>query len=97
VYENTIHQNKEQQNIALFWDCNPFAVQRIGHVEFGLKKISPGGHWIGITGIACKNLKRNCVLIDINANAKNIFDIRVKDTKEPMDTIEQNIISFENE
>jgi len=54
VYEITLHKNEEQQNIALFWDCNPFAVQRIGHVEFGLKKISPGGHWIGITGIACK-------------------------------------------
>jgi hypothetical protein len=54
VYEISLHKNEEQQNIALFWDCNPFAVQRLGHVEFGLKKISPGGHWIGITGIACK-------------------------------------------
>jgi len=54
VFENTIHQNEEQRNIALFWDCNPFAVQRLGHIEFGIKKISPGGHWIGITGIACK-------------------------------------------
>jgi hypothetical protein len=42
----------EQREIASFWDCNPFAVQQIGHVEFGLKKISPGGHWIGIVGIA---------------------------------------------
>ena len=42
----------EQREIASFWDCNPFAVQQIGHVEFGLKKISPGGHWIGIAGIA---------------------------------------------
>jgi DNA modification methylase len=51
----------------------------------------------GTTGIACKNLKRNCVLIDINADAKNIFDIRVKDTKEPVDTKNTDIISFENE
>jgi DNA modification methylase len=51
----------------------------------------------GTTGIACKNLRRNCVLIDINANAKNIFDIRVKDTKEPVDTKDTDIISFENE
>lgn len=56
----------EEQDIAMFWDCNPFAVQQIGHVEFGLKKISPGGHWIGITGIACiknKTTFNNSVLI----------------------------------
>lgn len=43
--------------IAAFWDCNPFAVQENGHLLIGLKKISPGAHWLGITGIACK--KRN--------------------------------------
>jgi hypothetical protein len=54
VFEIRNTLTEEQKNIASFWDCNPFAVQQIGHVEFGLKKISPGGHWIGITGIACK-------------------------------------------
>ena len=53
VYTTTKHLSQQQQDIANFWDCNPFAVQQIGHVEFGLKKISPGGHWIGITGICC--------------------------------------------
>lgn len=53
VYEVGRRANKKEQDIANFWDCNPFAVQQIGHVEFGLKKISPGGHWVGITGIAC--------------------------------------------
>lgn len=52
VYTTVKESNLEQKDIANFWDCNPFAVQQIGHVEFGLKKISPGGHWIGITGIA---------------------------------------------
>lgn len=52
VYEVGKKSNKEQQDIANFWDCNPFALQQIGHVEFGLKKISPGGHWMGIAGIA---------------------------------------------
>ena len=60
VYQSSLTQNIDQKNIALFWDCNPFAVQREGHFEFGLKKISPGGHWIGITGIACK--KTNATL-----------------------------------
>ncbi len=54
VYDISFTASKEQKAIAMFWDCNPFAVQQIGHVEFGIKKISPGGHWIGITGIACK-------------------------------------------
>lgn len=47
-------KNKKKQLIAEFWDCNPYAISQIGHVEFGTKKISPGGHWIGIAGIACK-------------------------------------------
>ncbi len=57
VYD--IHKNLtvEQGHIAMFWDCNPFALQQLGHLEFGIKKISPGGHWMGITGIACKEKK----------------------------------------
>ena len=31
----------------------------------------------GTTGVACKNLGRNCYLIDINADAKKIFDKRL--------------------
>ncbi len=54
VYDVVNKSEPEQQLVANFWDCNPFAVQQIGHVEFGIKKISPGGHWIGITGIACR-------------------------------------------
>ena len=53
VYDYKKNATKEQVSIALFWDCNPFAVEQIGHVEFGIKKISPGGHWLGIAGIAC--------------------------------------------
>jgi hypothetical protein len=54
VYDVSRDKDTTKQHIAMFWDCNPFSVQQLGHVEFGLKKISPGGHWIGITGIACK-------------------------------------------
>ncbi|MDR3694487.1 vanadium-dependent haloperoxidase [Mucilaginibacter sp.] len=45
---------QEQKNVANFWDCNPFAVQDDGHMMVGLKKISPGAHWMGIAAIACK-------------------------------------------
>ena len=44
---------KENREKAAFWDCNPFALRNEGHLMVGLKKISPGAHWIGITGIAC--------------------------------------------
>ncbi|HEX8041423.1 MAG TPA: vanadium-dependent haloperoxidase [Chryseosolibacter sp.] len=54
VYEIRNAASESQQAIASFWDCNPFAVAFSGHVAIGLKKISPGGHWMGITGIACK-------------------------------------------
>jgi hypothetical protein len=49
----------EHKQIASFWDCNPFALQDNGHMLLGLKKISPGAHWLGITGIACKQSKTN--------------------------------------
>jgi len=53
VYDVSRNLTPEQQAIASFWDCNPFAVSFSGHMAIGLKKISPGGHWMAITGIAC--------------------------------------------
>lgn len=57
VYDIGKARDKEQSTIAMFWDCNPFALQQVGHLEFGLKKISPGGHWMGITGIVSQKKK----------------------------------------
>ncbi|HEX5169712.1 MAG TPA: vanadium-dependent haloperoxidase [Cyclobacteriaceae bacterium] len=54
VYSTTNNLSPEQREIAAFWDCNPFAVTYSGHMAIGLKKISPGGHWMGITGIVCQ-------------------------------------------
>ncbi|MCY7422825.1 MAG: phosphatase PAP2 family protein [Chitinophagaceae bacterium] len=50
-YTDTL--TEAHQAIAAFWDCNPFAMQDNGHLLMGVKKISPGAHWMGITGIAC--------------------------------------------
>ena len=44
----------EQIEVSNFWDCNPFKMNVNGHVMFATKKISPGGHWINITRLACK-------------------------------------------
>jgi len=53
VYEAGKNLTPEQRAIAGFWDCNPFTVNVRGHVMFATKKISPGGHWINITRVAC--------------------------------------------
>lgn len=54
TYEEGAGLDQEKRAIAAFWDCNPFALQESGHLLVGLKKISPGAHWLGITGIACE-------------------------------------------
>lgn len=57
VYTTGIELDAEQTEIAKFWDCNPYVSHHQGHVMFATKKITPGGHWIGITYIACKEAK----------------------------------------
>jgi len=57
VYEIGKNLSDEQTEIAQFWDCNPYVSQHFGHVMFATKKITPGGHWIGITSIACRQSK----------------------------------------
>ncbi|HET8737817.1 MAG TPA: vanadium-dependent haloperoxidase [Pricia sp.] len=44
----------EKLKIAKFWDCNPYVSVTRGHLMFATKKITPGGHWIGIAKIAAK-------------------------------------------
>jgi hypothetical protein len=53
VYNVGKELTPEQKNISMFWDCNPFVMNVKGHVMFATKKISPGGHWMGITRVAC--------------------------------------------
>ncbi|EAZ80007.1 vanadium-dependent haloperoxidase [Algoriphagus machipongonensis] len=55
VYNTVNELNDERTLIANFWDCNPFKVEFSGHMAIGVKKISPGGHWMGITGIAAES------------------------------------------
>jgi hypothetical protein len=42
----------EQKITAKYWDDNPFVVEHAGHMMFANKKITPGGHWMGIAAIA---------------------------------------------
>ena len=52
VYEAGVEMGEEERAIASFWDCNPYVMHLQGHAMFATKKITPGGHWIGITAIA---------------------------------------------
>ncbi len=54
VYEAVKNLTKEQRDISLFWDCNPFFLNTNGHLMFATKKLSPGGHWMSIAAIASK-------------------------------------------
>lgn len=46
--------NSEEIQIARFWDCNPYVSTQRGHLMFATKKITPGGHWMGICKIAAR-------------------------------------------
>lgn len=57
VYDVVKNVNEEELAIAEFWDCNPYVSHHTGHVMYATKKITPGGHWIGITNIATRKAK----------------------------------------
>jgi len=61
TYEKNKHLTPEERTVATYWDDNPFVVVHAGHTMFANKKITPGGHWIGITTIACKKTNANGV------------------------------------
>ena len=54
VYTTGNELDEERTTIAKFWDCNPYVSKHHGHAMYAVKKITPGGHWIGITAIASR-------------------------------------------
>jgi hypothetical protein len=61
VFSTGVGLTEEQKEIARFWDCNPFVMNVKGHVMFATKKISPGGHWLSITELACRKTNKSLV------------------------------------
>ena len=61
VYDVVNNLDEEEKAIASFWDCNPYVLNVTGHVMHASKKITPGGHWIGITKIACQKAEASMV------------------------------------
>jgi hypothetical protein len=54
LYHITQNLTAEQTDIAKYWDDNPFVMEHAGHMMFANKKITPGGHWMGIAAIASR-------------------------------------------
>jgi len=59
VYKVVKEATEEEISIAKFWDCNPYVSHHKGHVMFATKKITPGGHWMGITATATRQTNSN--------------------------------------
>lgn len=54
VYAIGKNLTPQQKEIAKYWDDNPAVNEHSGHLMFTTKKITPVGHWIGITSIASR-------------------------------------------
>lgn len=39
---------EKEEAIARHWDCNPFVSINKGHLMYGKRQLTPGGHWMGI-------------------------------------------------
>ena len=61
VFDITNALNEDQIEIAKFWDCNPYVTHHRGHAMFATKKITPGGHWIGITAITTRKMQSSFI------------------------------------
>jgi hypothetical protein len=61
VYEINRNLTEEQKEIAQYWDDNPSVMEHSGHLMFVNKKITPAGHWMGITEIACRKENADAV------------------------------------
>ncbi len=69
VYDVGRGLTDEQRAIAAFWDCNPYVMHVQGHTMFATKKVTPGGHWMGIVAIASRSAKAN-MLVSADAYAR---------------------------
>lgn len=54
VYQARIKLTPDQRAFTAFWDCNPYVMHVQGHAMFATKKITPGGHWMGIISIVSR-------------------------------------------
>ena len=58
---NRVTEGSEEMDILTFWDDNPFVSRHKGHLMFQDKKMTPGGHWMAINRVICRNQKTDFV------------------------------------
>lgn len=63
VYDLSKNLTDEQKLIARFWDDNPFVSEHKGHLTYANKKMTPVGHWMGITGLLGSQSKKSTLEI----------------------------------
>ena len=54
VYDIVKNLDSSKKAIAKYWDDNPNVSVNLGHLNYFIHKISPGGHWLMITKQACQ-------------------------------------------
>ncbi len=54
VYKIGKNLDTTQKAIAKYWDDNPNVSVNLGHLNYFIHKISPGGHWLMIAKQACE-------------------------------------------
>jgi hypothetical protein len=59
VYEIVNKLDTTQKAIAKYWDDNPNVSVNMGHLNYFIHKISPGGHWLMIAKQACEEKKES--------------------------------------
>lgn len=59
VYTIGNNLDTTQKAIAKYWDDNPNVSVNMGHLNYFIHKISPGGHWIMIARQACEEKKES--------------------------------------
>ena len=59
VYTIGNNLDTTQKAIAKYWDDNPNVSVNMGHLNYFIHKISPGGHWIMIAKQACEEKKES--------------------------------------
>ncbi len=62
VYDIVKNLTPWQDSTAWYWDDNPFRMDVSGHLMVGVKKISPGGHWMNIASHACRKANADMML-----------------------------------
>jgi len=76
VYSISKNLDSVKKSIAWYWDDNPNISVQKGHLTYFVHKVSPGGHWIMITGQACKEKKIDVVKSSLTytLTAVSVFD-----------------------